>query len=97
MPDASAITEVTLGEVYRLVQAQSETLGGIKDSIDKRPTWEAIDRLEDARDVEQANQDKSIKKLEDAQTWLVRTVGAALVTALTAAIGVVINIGRLAN
>lgn len=97
MPDGGAITEVTLGEVYRLQLAQSETLGKIKDSIDQRPTWEAVDRLEDARDAEQANQDKAIKKLEDANTWLVRTVGAALITALGAAIAAASNMARIAG
>jgi hypothetical protein len=97
VPDAGAVTDITLGEVYRLQVGLSETLGGIKESIDKRPTWEAIDRLEKARDATEVLQNVAIKKLEDAQTWLVRTVGAALVTALVAAIGVGVNMGRIAG
>jgi hypothetical protein len=73
----------------------STTLEGIKESIDKRPTWEAIDRLEDARDAEQEQQDKAIKRLEDANTWLVRTVGAALVTGLAGLAGVIMNTARI--
>ena len=97
MPDAAAVTEVTLGEVYRLQVGLAGTLDGIKESIDKRPTWEAIDRLEKARDATELLQNAAIKKLEDAQTWLVRAVGGALVTALAAAIGVGINMGRVAG
>lgn len=82
MPDANTITDITLGEVYRLQLANGVTLEGIKESVDKRPTWEAIDRLEDARDAEQLQQNLAIKRLEDANTWLVRTVIAALVTGL---------------
>jgi DNA-binding transcriptional MerR regulator len=95
--DPGTVTDITLGEVYRLQLANGVTLEGIKESVDKRPTWEAIDRLEDARDAEQAQQNKAIKALEDQNTWLVRTVGAALVTALAAGIGVVSNLARLAG
>ena len=82
MPESVAITDVTLGEVYRLVKGQGETLGSIKESIDKRPTWEDIKRMEGARDREQKEQNEAIKALEDNNRWTIRTVGAALVTAL---------------
>ena len=97
MPDATTVTDITLGEVYRLQVGLSETLGGIKESIDKRPTWEAIDRLEAARDATEKLQNQAIKDLQDGTRWLVRTVGAALITALGAAVGVAINMGRLAG
>jgi len=73
------ITEVTLGEVYRLMLTQGQTLLGISGSLEKRPTWDDINRLK-------AVQDQAIKDLEDANRWLVRTVGAALVTALGTAV-----------
>lgn len=75
---------VTIGEVYRLQLAQSETLSGIKESIEKRPTWHDIERLQATRDKEQAIQDQAIKALEDANRWLTRTVIGALITALGA-------------
>lgn len=83
MPNAVDITEVTLGEVYRMQKTQGETLTAIRESIDKRPTREEIDRLEKSRDKEQEEQNQAIKALEDQNTWRTRTVGAALVTALT--------------
>lgn len=82
MPEAVAVTEVTLGEVYRLQVGLAGTLDGIKESIDKRPTWEAIDRLEKARDATEKLQNQAIKDLEDGNKWLVRTVIAALVAGL---------------
>jgi hypothetical protein len=93
--DPTQVTDITLGEVYRLQLAHSTALESIKQSIDKRPTWEAIDRLEDARDAEQGQQNVAIKALEDANRWLVRTVGAALVTGVAGLAGVVINSGRI--
>lgn len=82
MPDPLAVTEVTLGEVYRLQLTQSETLGGIKESIEKRPTWDDINRIEKAREVTEKLQNEAIKALEDGNRWLVRLIGAALVTGL---------------
>lgn len=82
MPEAVAITEVTLGEVYRLQLSQTTVLESIRSSMDKRPTWEDIKRQEAARDREQQDQNDAIKSLEDNNRWTVRTVGAALVTAL---------------
>lgn len=92
-PDALAVTEVTLGEVYRTLVAQGKTLGDISASLEKRPTWEDINRLEEARDKEQKAQDAAIKDLEDGSRWLVRTVGAALVTSLGAAAVVALRLG----
>lgn len=88
MPQADplTITEVTLGELYRLLTTQGQTLDGISTKLEKRPTWTDIDRLEAARDTTEAQQNNAIKKLEDGNTWLVRTVGAALVTALGTAL-----------
>ena len=82
MPDPLATTEVTLGEVYRLQVTQASVLEAIRDSMDKRPTWEDIKRQEAARDREQKEQNEAIKALEDNNRWTVRTVGAALITAL---------------
>jgi hypothetical protein len=73
------ITEVTLGEVYRLMLTQGQTLTGIGTGLEKRPTWDDMNRIN-------AVQDQAIKDLEDANRWLVRTVGAALVTALGTAV-----------
>jgi hypothetical protein len=84
--DPLTITEVTLGEVYRLMLTQGQTLAGISGSLEKRPTWDDITRLEAARVVGERTQDQAIKDLEDANRWLVRTVGAALVTALGTAV-----------
>jgi len=50
-----------------------------------------------ARVAAQDVANKAIKALEDGNTWLVRTVGATLIVALMAAIGVGINMGRLAG
>lgn len=84
-PDPLSVTEVTLGEVYRLLLSQGLTLGGISQGLEKRPTWEDIKRLEAARDASDSTQNQAIKDLEDGSRWLVRTVGAALVTSLGAA------------
>lgn len=87
--DPLTITEVTLGEVYRLMQTQAETLAGIGQAVEKRPTWADIERMEEAR-VERGKlhaekeklQDQAIRELVDGNRWVVRTVGAALITAL---------------
>lgn len=93
MPADTALESVTLGEVFRTVQAQSEVLKEIRDAIDKRPTMETIERIEKARDLrEEAHrlateqreqlQNAAIKDLEDTNTWLTRTTFGALITAL---------------
>lgn len=79
--DPLAVTEVTLGEVYRLLVGQGKALGDIGGSLEKRPTWDDINRLH-------AVQNQAIKDLEDANRWVVRTVGAALITALGTAVAV---------
>lgn len=90
--DPLTITEVTLGEVYRTLLAQGGTLGSISSSLEKRPTWEDIKRLETARDAVEGQQNQAIKDLEDGSRWVVRTVGAALVTALGAAAAVALRV-----
>lgn len=87
--DPLTITEVTLGEVYRLMKDQGETLTGIGNAVAQRPTWADITRMEEAR-LERSKlhaereklQDQAIKDLQDGNRWVVRTVGTALVTAL---------------
>lgn len=84
MAEAAPLEGVTLGELYRLLEAQGKTLAGIQESITKRPTWHDIERLQETRDKEQGTQDVAIKALEDANRWLTRTVIGALITALGA-------------
>lgn len=94
-PDPLTVTEVTLGEVYRLQVAQNKTLEGIGAGLQQRPTWDDVNRLEAARVAREVLQNQAIKELEDGNRWLVRTVGAALITALGAAAGVVMNLARI--
>jgi hypothetical protein len=90
--DPLTITEVTLGEVYRLMLAQGLTLQGISASLEKRPTWDDINRLEASREAQELLQNQAIKALEDGSRWLVRTVGTALVTALGTAVVVALRV-----
>ena len=83
--DPLTVTEVTLGEVYRLMLTQGRTLESISGSLAQRPTWDDITRLETARMAQEQTQNQAIKDLEDGSRWLVRTVGAALVTSIGAA------------
>lgn len=75
---------MSMGELYRLLAAQSKTLGDIQAGIEARPKWVDIDRLEKARDLREEIQDQAIKDLEDNGKWQVRTIGAALVGAVGA-------------
>lgn len=92
--------DVTLGEVFRSVQAMGADLKGIATSLtaglEKRPTWDDINRIETNRTAadtarEAANaatetlQNEAIKTLQDNNKWLVRTAGAALVTGVLSA------------
>ena len=99
-----AITEVTLGEVYRLMTAQGATLAAISQSLEHRPTWDDLTRMEAARlerekltAAREVLAGQAVKDLQDAQRWLVRTVAGTLLTALAAAAGVVINAASLAG
>jgi len=90
------------GDMKDLRADFKELLKEIRDRPDKEDlkTVEGALRREleaetTAREAAQDVANKAIKALEDAQTWLVRTVGAALITALGAAVGVVINMGRI--
>lgn len=87
MPEAAVMTDVTLGEVYRLIKDQSKTLDTMSYNMDKKPSWDDIERMEEAR-IERGKlhaakeqlQDQAIKALEDNNRWLVRTVIASLIT-----------------
>jgi hypothetical protein len=91
VPESIAITEVTLGEVYRLQLAQTTVLEGIRESMDKRPTWEDINRQETARDKAEQKQNEAIKALEDNNRWTWRTLAAAAITALA---GLVLSVSK---
>jgi len=92
-----AVTEdVTLGEVFRSVQALGADLRAITSSMEKRPTWEDINRIEANRisadtaraaatQATETLQNEAIKALQDNNKWLVRTAGAALVTGVLSA------------
>jgi hypothetical protein len=92
--------DVTLGEVFRSVQAMGQDLKGIATNLtaglEKRPTWDDINRIESNRMAAEAAreaavaatetlQNEAIKALQDNNKWLVRTAGAALVTGLLSA------------
>ncbi len=89
MPDATTITEVTLGEVYRRVNDVADAVGTVSESLNKKPSWDDIRRMEEAR-VERSKlhaekekkQDEAIKALEEANRWLSRTAIAAILTGL---------------
>jgi hypothetical protein len=92
--DPMTVTEVTLGEVYRLMLAQGQTLTGISASLEKRPTWDDVNRLEAARAGRESIQNQAIKDLEDGNKWLVRAVIGAALGALAAIGGVLFNASR---
>lgn len=88
--------DVTLGEVFRSVQALGTDLKDIKAGLEKRPTWDDINRMEVNRLAAEAAritadtatetaQNEAIKALQDNNKWLVRTAGAALVTGVLSA------------
>lgn len=90
------------GEMKDLRTDFKELLKEIRDRPDKedlRAVEAGLRRdLEAETTARLAAQDvsnKAIKALEDGNTWIIRTVGASLVTALAAAIGVVSNISRI--
>jgi len=92
----TATEDVTLGEVFRSVQALGADLRAITSSMEKRPTWEDINRIEANRIAAETAkatatastetaQNEAIKALQDNNKWLVRTAGAALVTGVLSA------------
>lgn len=89
-----AITEVTLGEVYRLQVAQNKTLEHIGASLEARPTWVDVDRLEAARVTREGVQNQAIKDLEDGSRWLVRTMAVTVLGVLASIAGVLFNASR---
>lgn len=99
---SEATTEITLGEVYRLLKDQAGVLATMAGHLEKRPTWADIERMETAR-VERESlaaakvviQDLAVKDLEDANRWMVRTVAGTLITALVAVAGVAMNAAKV--
>jgi hypothetical protein len=61
------------------------TLTSVAEKIEKRPTWEDLNRIEANRDGTELIQNEAIKALQDNNKWLVRTAGAALVTGVLSA------------
>lgn len=96
MPDATMITEVTLGEVYRKVGDLIEAVGGVTESLNGKPSWDDIRRMEEARlersqlhAAKELKQDEAIKALEEQARQLMRIVIAAILTGLVSlAVGI---------
>ena len=88
--------DVTLGEVFRSVQTLGTDLRAIASSLEKRPTWEDINRIEANRaaaemaraastQATETLQNEAIKGLQDNNKWLVRAVIGSLITGLLSA------------
>lgn len=96
MPDATTITEVTLGEVYRKLGDVIDAVGVVTDSLNGKPSWDDIRRMEEQR-RERSNlhaekerkQDEAIKALEEQARQLMRIVIASILTGLVSlAVGI---------
>ena len=75
MPQAEVLVasgDVTLGEIYRLVQTQSDTLKEIKTELASRPTKEAMDAAH-------KEQDRRIGLLEDSLRWATKQAVGGLI------------------
>lgn len=74
------------GELARAVTLIREDIGRVADKLEGMPTKVEMEQrlaaAKELQDLKNALQDAAILALEDANRWLVRTVGAALVTAL---------------
>lgn len=81
---------MSTGEIARALERIERGTAALHDKLDKRPTWEDVNRLEGNRDRQVAALQEDVDALQGSQTWLYRlTIGAVL----TAVLGMVLGAG----
>lgn len=70
------------GEVGRTLLRLEEGIKDIAGKLERRPSWTALERLEEARDARDKIRDAEIAELKDSHRWVTRAVIGALITGL---------------
>jgi hypothetical protein len=84
MPTESDAVKVAVmnNELKNLNTTMIRVEGKFDDAIKNFASNERVDALKQAADAKHKEQDQAIKKLEDWNTWFMRTAGALLIAAV---------------
>lgn len=89
----SVAEEMTTGEIGRRLVELTTAVKSLGEKVDKRPSWDDINRLEAARNKTDGDQDKDIQALQAAQAGAMRLVVTSLVGVLLSLVGALVSLG----
>jgi hypothetical protein len=87
IPTAGSIAEAVMNtELKHVNQTMSRIESKFDEAIKSFATKERVDAIVETNAVKNAEQDLAIKKLEDWNTWFMRTAGALLIAAIVSGV-----------